>query len=173
MRFAFALAHTIIILSAPNLGALFIVIVNVFAGPAQTAAPFIKVGVTVMVLVMGALLVFRAVNAGIFPMPETGRPIEGLEFTQVKAVPGTVPVNATVEMFAPLHTSMLEVGFTEGDGLMIKVNCLAAPGQLASVGVTVMLAVIGAAELLTAEKDGMFPVPEALRPIEVLLFAQV
>jgi hypothetical protein len=51
------------------------------------------------------------------------------------------------------------------------------PGQLipppSKIGVKVTVAVAGLEPLFVAVKDGMFPVPEAFRPIDVVLFAQV
>ena len=51
------------------------------------------------------------------------------------------------------------------------------PGQLipppSKIGVNVTTAIIELVLLLEAVKDGIFPEPEALRPIEVVLFAQV
>ena len=47
------------------------------------------------------------------------------------------------------------------------------PGQPLAVGITVMVADIGAAPAFVAMKAAMFPVPEAANPIVVLLFVQV
>ena len=47
------------------------------------------------------------------------------------------------------------------------------PGQLFTVGITVMIADIGAVPEFVARKAAMFPVPEAANPIAVLLFVQV
>ena len=50
--------------------------VNVLGVPIQFVAPFVKVGVTVIVATLGVVLVFTAVNEGIFPVPVKGdRPI--------------------------------------------------------------------------------------------------
>ena len=50
--------------------------VNVLGVPIQFVAPFVKVGVTVIVATIGVVLVFTAVNEGIFPVPVKGvRPI--------------------------------------------------------------------------------------------------
>jgi hypothetical protein len=49
----------------------------------------------------------------------------------------------------------------------------AVPGQPFTVGITVMVADIGAAPAFVARKAAIFPVPEAANPIVVLLFVQV
>ena len=50
----------------------FTVIVNVLELPIQFVAPFVKVGVTVIVATIGVVPVFTAVNEGIFPEPVKG-----------------------------------------------------------------------------------------------------
>jgi hypothetical protein len=57
----------------------FTVMVNVFAAPVQ---PF-AVGVTVIVAVTGALVVFTPLNEGIFPVPLAARPMDGVLFVQL------------------------------------------------------------------------------------------
>lgn len=57
----------------------FTVIVSVLAVPVQ---PFAD-GVTVIVAVTGALVVFVAVNAGMLPAPLAARPIEVVLFVQL------------------------------------------------------------------------------------------
>ena len=57
----------------------FTVIVNVIEVPVQ---PF-KEGLTVMVEVIGALVLFNKLNEGIFPVPDEAKPIAGLLFDQV------------------------------------------------------------------------------------------
>jgi hypothetical protein len=51
------------------------------------------------------------------------------------------------------------------------VNVPAVPVQLLAVGVTVMVAVIGASVVLVAANVAMLPVPLAPKPMAVLLFA--
>jgi hypothetical protein len=50
------------------------------------------------------------------------------------------------------------------------VGVIAVPGQLAAVGVTVMVPVTFAAVAFVAVNDAMFPLPLAPRPIEIVLF---
>lgn len=49
-------------------------------------------GVTIMDALIGALVLFVAVNNGISPEPFAARPMAVLVFVQVKTVPLTVPV---------------------------------------------------------------------------------
>jgi len=53
------------------------------------------------------------------------------------------------------------------------VNVWAAPGQPAADGVTVIVAVTGAVPVLIAANAGIFPLPDAAKPIDVLLFVQL
>jgi hypothetical protein len=46
-----------------------------------------KVGVTVMVAVMGAAPALVAVNAGVFPVPLAASPIAAFEFVQSNVAP--------------------------------------------------------------------------------------
>ena len=56
--------------------------VNVSAGPLHETPLCVKVGVTVMVAVIGADDVFVHVNEGISPLPDPPSPIVVLEFVQ-------------------------------------------------------------------------------------------
>jgi len=68
----------------------------------------------------------------------------------------------------------LAIAFTVGVGFTVIVNVVAVPVQpLAVVGVTVIVAVIGAAVVLVAVKLGILPWPLAASPIAVLLFVQL
>jgi hypothetical protein len=54
--------------------------VKVSAGPTQLTEPFVKVGVTVIVALIGDVPALVAVNDGILPAPLTPRPIAVLLF---------------------------------------------------------------------------------------------
>ena len=62
-------------------------------------------------------------------------------------------------------------------GLTVIVNVRGVPTHVAAPnvndGVTVMVATIGSAEVLLATKEAIEPVPEAARPIAVLLLVQL
>jgi hypothetical protein len=79
----------------------------------------------------------------------------------------------TAAVAEPAHTAWLAMAFTDGVGFTVIVNVTAVPLQPAADGVTVMVAVIGVAVALVAVNDGILPVPDAARPIAVLLFVQL
>ena len=78
-------------------------------------------------------------------------------------------------MAAPLHTVWLTT-FTVGVGLTVMVKVIGVPGQvmpaLVYFGVTVMLATMGAFEVLVAVKAGRFPEPEPGSPMLGSLLVQ-
>jgi hypothetical protein len=59
-----------------------IVIENVFEGPMQLFPAFVKVGVTVIVAIIGLVVLFTGVNTGMFPVPEAPSPIPKVSFVQ-------------------------------------------------------------------------------------------
>ena len=61
----------------------FTVIVNVLDAPVQVTPPLVKVGVTVMVAVMAAVLTLVAVKLAILPVPAAARPMLVLLFVQL------------------------------------------------------------------------------------------
>ena len=75
--------HKVWLLTAFTLAVGLTVMVNVVDGPVQLTPPFVKVGVTVIVAVTGAVPLFTAVNAAIFPVPLAARPIVVFEFVQL------------------------------------------------------------------------------------------
>ena len=149
------------------------VIVNVIDGPLQPLAT----GVTVIVAVTGALVVFVAVKAAILPVPDAARPMLVLLFVQLNVVPPTAPVKLIAVVVAPLHSVWLATAFTVGVGFTVIVNVIGVPVQvtplLVYVGVTVIVATTGAVPVLIAVKLAILPVPVAASPILVLLFVQL
>ena len=79
-------------------------------------------GVTVMVVVTGAALLFTALNEAMFPVPLAGRPIEGVLLVQVKLLP--VPVKLTAVVAAPLFTVWFGTVFTVGIALTTPVTAM-------------------------------------------------
>ena len=70
--------------------------VKVCAGPSQPLAD----GVTVIVAVKSFSVVFVAVKAGMFPVPEAANPMEVLLFVQLYTTPATAfPVKFTAVLF--------------------------------------------------------------------------
>lgn len=87
-------------------------------------------------------------------------------------VPVLIEVKVTVTgVFS--HTILLTGWSTCPVGLTVIVKVSGGPGHVMGpfeyVGVTVIVAVTGAVPGLVAVKEGRFPVPEAPRPIEILL----
>jgi hypothetical protein len=152
-----------------TLGVGFTVMVNVAGMPVQLAAD----GVTVIVAVIGALVKLIAVKDAILPVPLAPKPIDVFVFVQLKVVPLTEPVNVIALVATPLHNAWLPGGATFALGFTVIVNVFAVPGQLAVEGVTVIVAVTGLLPGLVTVKAGIFPLPLAVKPIEVLLFVQL
>ena len=90
--------------------------------------------------------------------------------------PVAVVPNATAVVAALLHTTWLAMAFTIAVGFTVMVNVLGVPTQLTvplvNVGVTVIVAVIGAVVVFVAVKLGNVAVPLAASPILVVLFVQ-
>ena len=83
--------------------------------------------ITVIVAVIGALVVFVAVNDGISPVPLAASPIEMLSFVQLKLLPLTLPIKFTVLVVALLHKTWLAGCTTFGVGLTVIVKLCTGP----------------------------------------------
>jgi hypothetical protein len=151
------------------------VIVYVAGGPGQLAGAAL-VGVTVIVAVTGALVVFIPVKEAISPVPFAASPIVVFEFVQVYVAPAGTLVKFVAGTDAPLQYELFAGTVTVGVGLIVMVYVDGGPGQLAGaalVGVTVIVAVIGAVVVFVPVKELMSPVPLAGIPIAVLEFVQL
>ena len=74
--------------------------------PVQVVLPPIKVGVTVIVAVIGDVVVLTAVKEGIAPLPDAARPIDGVELVHENVVPlGLVVVKLIAAVVDPLQTA--------------------------------------------------------------------
>ena len=93
----------------------FTVTVNCVGVPVQELAE----GVTVTVELTGRLVLFVAVNVGIFPLPVDASPIPELVLAHVKVLPVTSPSGTTAIDVAPLHKVWLPMGSTVGTGFTI------------------------------------------------------
>lgn len=89
------------------------------AAPTQ---PF-KVGVTVIVAVIGALVVLVAVKASMFAFPVAAKPIAVFEFVQVKVAPVGTVVKTAAGIVAPAHTVVF-VGTVTTGGVPIVMVCV-------------------------------------------------
>jgi hypothetical protein len=133
----------------------------------------LAIGVTVIVAVTGALVVFVPVNAAILPVPVAARPIDVVLFVQLNVVPATVPLKVVAATKALLHTVWFEGCATVGVGFTVIVNACEEPTHELAEGVTVIVAITGAVVALVAVKAPIeLPVPALLKPIEVVLLAQ-
>jgi len=143
----------------------FTVMLNVREGPGQLVPPFVKMGVTVTVPVIGWLVVFAAVK-DIFPLPDAGSPMPVLLFVQLYVVVppsfNVVKETATV-LFS--QTILLTGCSTCPFGLTVMVKVMGGPGQMVgpfvNVGVMVIVAEMGDVPGLVAVNDGRFPLPDA------------
>ena len=89
-------------------------------------------------------------------------------------MPATGPLRVTAAVGCPAHSVWLAIAFTDGVGFTVMVKLTGPPVQAdGDDGVTVMVAVIGAAVVLVATKLGILPVPDAANPMAVLLFVQL
>ena len=122
-------------------------------------------------------MAFTAVNDGIVLVPLAPRPMLVLLLVQLYTVPATGPAIVTAVVAAPEHTVWLAIVFTAGVGFTVIVNVIAVPVQVVAplvyVGVTVIVATCGVAVALVAVKLAMLPVPDAARPIVVLVLVQL
>jgi hypothetical protein len=83
------------------------VMVNVFEGPGHPVPPKLKTGVTIMVPVMGAVVLFVAVKV-ISPEPLPPIPIAVLLLVHKKVVvPTSLTVLKRTSTGLPLHTTLL------------------------------------------------------------------
>ena len=76
------------------------------------------------------------------------------------------------ELEMPLHQLAVEALVTTAVGLTVMVKVISGPVQPLFVGVTLMVAVMGAVVLLVAVKPGILPEPLAASPMEGVLFIQ-
>jgi hypothetical protein len=100
-----------------EVGCGFTVIVKVIGLPRHVP----KVGVTVIVLVIGAVVVFVAVKIGKLVMPLAANPIAALEFVHVKVAPSGVLAKVFAAILAPAQTAILDSAVTTGTGLTVTI----------------------------------------------------
>src|SRR5512136_251126 len=129
-----------------------------------------------MVAVSGppSVVLFRPVKLGILPVPAAARPISGLLLVQLYTIvpPVVGLVKFTAAVGEPLHTVWLATTSTVAVGFTVMVKVIGVPVQvmpLVYTGVTVIVATAGAVPVLMPLNEAILPVPEAPKPIEVLL----
>jgi hypothetical protein len=160
-------AHAVTFVIGEIIGVGFIVIVKLIGVPTQ----LFKVGVTVIVPVIGAAPLFVPVKEAIFPDPLAPSPIAVFEFVQDVVAPTGVEVKLTTGV-APPHCEILVTAVKTGLGNIVIVKVMGVPAQPAAVGVTVIVATKFVEPVFVAVKAGKFPVPLAAKPIAVFEFVQ-
>ena len=110
----------------------------------------LAVGVTVIIPDIPAAVVLVALNAFTVATPEPGAPILVFEFTQLKVVPITLPVNVVAATLAPAQNVELGTTLTVGIGFTNTVKLVGVPIHELADGVTVITPDIPAALLFVA-----------------------
>ena len=114
-----------------------------------------------MVPLIGAAVALVAVNDGMLPVPFATNPIAIFELVQVKLPPVGVLTKIAASTVALLHTTVSAGTSTVGVGFTVMVKLDGVPAQPLTVGVTVIVAVIGAEVVLVAVNPGRLPAPLA------------
>ena len=88
----------------------FTVMVKVLVEPVQLVPPLVKVGVTTIVAITGAIPMLTAVNEAILPVPDDTSPMPGVSLLQAYVVvpPVLVVVKVTEVVAELLHTISLD-----------------------------------------------------------------
>ena len=153
-------------------------IVNVVGVPVHVVPPFVYDGVTVIVAVTGAVLLFIALKDGIFPVPPAERPMDGVLFVQLYTIDPPVVglLKDTTAVGALLQIGRLGTAVTVAVGFTVIVKVIAVPRQVDPFvyeGITVIVAVSGPVVAFVVTKAAILPLPLAPRPMAVLLFVQL
>lgn len=153
-----------------TIGIGFTVMVKLIGVPVQVTPPLVKLGVTVIVPLIGICELVVATKA-ILPLPLAGKPIAVLVLVQLYTVFATAPLKLAV-VTTPAHTAWLACALTVGVGLTITVAKEAAPGQLLAVGVIVKVTSTGALVVLV-KLPLMVPAPAGAIPVAAALLSLV
>ena len=118
-----------------------------------------------------------SMNDWILPEPVAASPMDGALLVHWNVTDPVGPVVGLVKLITavgvPLHNTWLATGFTMGLGFTVIVKLMGVPVQPAAPGVTVMVATNGPLVALVVTNGCISPVPEAARPMAVLLFVQL
>ena len=104
--------------------------VNVTGVPKQLVPPVTNTGVTVTVATCVVAPELSVTKEAIFPLPLPSKPMLVLLLVQLKAVPGSEPVNVMAAVASPLHRVWLGTALIVGTGFTVIVKFLGVPGQL-------------------------------------------
>lgn len=121
--------HTVWLAIVFTDGVGFTVMVKVTGTPVQVT-PLVKVGVTVIVAVTGALVVLVAVKMAILPVPDAASPDSGIAVRPAIYRAATVPLKVTAAVALPLHLTCDATAFTVGIGFTVMVKLCGAPVQV-------------------------------------------
>jgi hypothetical protein len=121
---------------------------------------------------MGTVVVLVAVKLGILLVSLAAKPIVGSEFVQEKLPPIGVLTKIGGVTTALLHTVMFAGTVTVGVGFTVMVKLEGVPTQPLTVGVTFIVAVIGAAVVLIAVNPSILPILLEANPIVGSEFVQ-
>ena len=127
--------------------------------------------------ITGDTPVFIAMKLGILPVPLAANPMDGALLVHANDKAPVGPVVGLVKLITavgdPLHNTWLATGLTTGIGFTVIVNVIGVPVQPPAPGVTVIVATIGPLVALVVTNGCISPVPDAARPMAVLLFVQL
>ena len=117
-----AALHTTWSAGSATVGVGFTVMVKVVEAPVQVTPFAVNEGVTVKVLVSGALVALAAVNAGMLPVPlVAAKPMASPVRVQAYSAPGVLPVNVVAATLPPGQCTWLLTLFTVGIGFTFTV----------------------------------------------------
>ncbi len=133
--------------------------------------PF-RFGITLIVAIVGEVEMFVAVKLGTLPVPLAPNPIAVLELLQLNMALD-VPENKEAATLPVLQTAMLVIGLTVGEGLTVIVNVTGLPMHVPIEGIALKIASMEVLVEFKAVNGKMFPMPEALAPIDGSLFVQL
>ena len=128
-----------------------------------------------MVEMIGLVVLFIALNDGMFPLPVAfDKPIVILEFVQLKVVPVTPKREENIIALegVPLQIIWLFTASTVGIGFIVNVKLDETPIQPFAVGVTVIVAMFRELVVFWPIKIGIDPFPDAANPTVVFELTQ-
>lgn len=135
------------------------------------AQPNADEGVTEIVVTSGVAPVFMVVYADMLPVVgPVGIPVPARLLIHEKVLPLIDPMKFTGVVLAPLQMLCAGTDATVGAGLTVNVNVAGIPAHPLADGVTTMLLYIGIKVVLAAVNELIVVVPDAPKPIAVLLF---
>jgi hypothetical protein len=132
-------------------------------------------GVTIIVPVIFEVVPLAgAAHEGILPVPDAPKPMDVLLFVHENIVPVRLLTKTGTAMVKVGHTAILLIGVTVGVGYIVTAKFIGVPIHPFFEGVTVIVPVIFEPVAFEgAIHELILPVPDAPKPICVLLFVHV